>query len=79
VNRVGSEEKQDFYGKSFCVSPEGELLDRPTGMKEGIALIDADLKSIGRVRKEWSFLRDRRPEVYKEILGDARENVAESE
>ena len=22
VNRVGSEEKQDFYGKSFCVSPE---------------------------------------------------------
>jgi len=40
VNRVGSEEKQDFYGRSFCVSPEGELLDKPTGMKEGIALIE---------------------------------------
>jgi len=79
VNRVGSEEKQDFYGKSFCASPEGELLDRPTGMKEGIALIDADLKSIERVRKEWSFLRDRRPEVYKEILGDVRQNLTESE
>jgi N-carbamoylputrescine amidase len=68
VNRVGSEEKQDFYGMSFCVSPEGELLDKPTGMKEGIALVDIDLKMVDRVRKEWPFLKDRRPESYKEIL-----------
>jgi N-carbamoylputrescine amidase len=68
VNRVGSEEKQDFYGNSFCVSPEGELLDKPTGMKESIALIDVDLKTIERVRKEWTFLKDRRPEIYKEIV-----------
>jgi N-carbamoylputrescine amidase len=70
VNRVGSEEKQDFYGRSFCISPEGELLDKPTGMKEGIALIDIDLKSIDKVRKEWPFLKDRRPEVYKEIVDE---------
>ncbi|MGQ9509997.1 MAG: nitrilase-related carbon-nitrogen hydrolase [Thermodesulfobacteriota bacterium] len=68
VNRVGSEEKQDFYGRSFCVSPEGELLDRPAGMKEGILLVEIDLKEIERVRKEWTFLRDRRPEVYSEII-----------
>ena len=68
VNRVGSEEKQDFYGSSFCVSPEGDLLDKPTGMKESIALIDVDLKSIERVRKEWTFFKDRRPEIYKEIV-----------
>jgi N-carbamoylputrescine amidase len=67
VNRVGSEEKQDFYGKSFCVSPEGELMDKPSGMKEGIALIDIDLKNIDRVRKEWPLLKDRKPESYKEI------------
>jgi N-carbamoylputrescine amidase len=67
VNRVGREEKQDFYGMSFCVSPEGELLGPPTGMKEGIALIDVDLKQIQRVRKEWPFSKDRRPEVYGEI------------
>jgi len=70
VNRVGSEEKQDFYGRSFCVSPEGEFLDQPTGMKEGIALIEIDLKSIDRVRKEWPFLRDRRPDIYKEIVNE---------
>jgi N-carbamoylputrescine amidase len=68
VNRVGSEQKQDFYGRSFCVSPEGELLDKPTGMKEGIALIDINLKDIENVRKEWPFFKDRRPEVYEEIL-----------
>jgi N-carbamoylputrescine amidase len=68
VNRVGSEERQDFYGKSFCMSPEGELLDEPTGMKEGIALIDIDLRNIDKVRKEWPFFKDRRPETYKEIV-----------
>jgi N-carbamoylputrescine amidase len=67
VNRVGSEEKQDFYGKSFCVSPEGDLLDKPTGMKEGIAFIDVDLKEIDKVRKEWPFFKDRRPDTYREI------------
>ena len=67
VNRVGSEEKQDFYGRSFCISPEGELLDKPTGMKDSIALIEVDLRNIDKTRKEWPFLRDRRPEVYREI------------
>ncbi len=70
VNRVGSEERQDFYGKSFCMSPGGELVDEPTGMKEGIALIDIDLRNIDKVRKEWPFFKDRRPEIYKEICYD---------
>jgi N-carbamoylputrescine amidase len=68
VNRVGSEEKQDFYGRSFCVSPEGEFVDKPTGMKEGIALIDIDLGKVDEARKEWPLLGDRRPEAYHEIL-----------
>ena len=68
VNRVGSEEKQDFYGRSFCISPEGELLDKPTGMKDSIALIEIDLKNIDKTRKEWPFLKDRRPDSYQEIL-----------
>jgi N-carbamoylputrescine amidase len=70
VNRVGSEEKQDFYGRSFCISPEGELLDKPTGMKDSIALIEIDLKNIDKVRKEWPFFKDRRPEIYPEICSD---------
>jgi N-carbamoylputrescine amidase len=72
VNRVGREEKQDFYGMSFCVSPEGELLGPPAGMKEGIALIDIDLKQIQKVRKEWPFSKDRRPEAYGEVCQEFR-------
>ncbi|HUL19850.1 MAG TPA: nitrilase-related carbon-nitrogen hydrolase [Thermodesulfobacteriota bacterium] len=68
VNRVGSEEKQDFYGRSFCISPEGEYLDKPTGMKDSIALIEIDLKNIDKIRKEWPFFKDRRPDSYREIL-----------
>ena len=68
VNRVGSEEKQDFYGRSFCISPEGEFVDKPTGMKDSIALIEIDLKNIDKVRKEWPFLKNRRSDCYQEIL-----------
>jgi N-carbamoylputrescine amidase len=67
VNRVGSEEKQDFYGKSFCVGPEGELLGSPSGIKEGILFADVEFREISRYRKEYPFLSDRRPKIYKEI------------
>jgi len=69
VNRVGSEERQDFYGKSFCVTPEGDLIDKPSGMQEGIVFANIDVKEIGVTRREWTFLRDRRPEVYRELTG----------
>jgi N-carbamoylputrescine amidase len=67
VNRVGSEEKQDFYGKSFCVSPEGRILGSPCGIKDGILFADIDLREIARYRKEYPFLSDRRPKTYEEI------------
>jgi N-carbamoylputrescine amidase len=68
VNRVGKEEKQVFYGKSFCATPEGELVDQPSGAQEGVVMADIDLLEIERTRRVWTFLRDRRPEVYGELL-----------
>ncbi len=68
VNRVGSEAKQQFYGKTFCVGPDGELLCEPSGINEGVVLFDIDLKDVQRVRREWSFLRERRSDIYSEIL-----------
>ncbi len=69
VNRVGKEAKQHFYGKSFCASPEGELVDGASGVQEGVVLREIDLSEIERTRRVWTFQRDRRPEVYGEILG----------
>ena len=68
VNRVGSEETQDFYGMSFCVNPEGELLGGPTGRQDGILLADVNLESLGEIRREWPILKERRPDLYGEIL-----------
>ncbi len=68
VNRVGSEETQDFYGMSFCASPEGELLGGPTGQQDGILLADVDLDTLKEIRREWPILKERRPDLYGEIL-----------
>ncbi|MFQ5480064.1 MAG: nitrilase-related carbon-nitrogen hydrolase [Thermodesulfobacteriota bacterium] len=68
ANRVGKESEQDFYGKSFCVRPDGEFLVKPSGASEGIILSELELKDISTARSSWVFLKDRRPELYKEIL-----------
>lgn len=68
VNRVGSEEKQDFYGASFCVNPEGELIGGPTGIVDSVLLADVDFEYQKHVRREWPLLKERKPEQYKEIL-----------
>lgn len=64
VNRVGKEEKQEFYGKSFCARPDGDLVHKPSGQSEGVVLADMDLSEVSRVRNEWVFLKDRRPGEY---------------
>ncbi|MBI5345124.1 MAG: acyltransferase [Deltaproteobacteria bacterium] len=67
VNRVGKEEKQEFYGESFCAGPDGEFVGEPSGSSEGVVLVDMDLSNVTRARNEWVFLRDRRPADYKEL------------
>jgi N-carbamoylputrescine amidase len=66
---VGKEAKQNFYGKSFCATPEGEMAGGASGLQEGVVLTEIDLAEIERTRRVWTFLRDRRPETYGEILG----------
>jgi N-carbamoylputrescine amidase len=69
VNRVGREEKQEFYGKSFCCGPDGEMIDAPSGASEGVMVAEAALADVAAVRNEWVFLKDRRPGAYTEIAG----------
>ncbi len=70
VNRVGSEEAQDFYGMSFCVNPEGELIGGPTGRADSVLLADIDLNQLKLVRREWPILKERKPSLYRTILGE---------
>lgn len=67
VNRIGSEGTMTFYGKSFCLDPNGEYVTEPAGAFEGVVLADLDPSRIKLTRDDWSFFHDRRPEIYAAI------------
>jgi len=68
INRVGDEGEQHFYGRSFCIDPNGQSMMEPSSHHDGIIMADIDLGLINEVRKAWSFLKDRRPEIYSEVV-----------
>lgn len=71
VNRTGHEDDPsgqtrgiDFWGSSFVVGPQGELLYRASKDKEENKVVEIDLKRSENVRRWWPFLRDRRIEEF---------------
>jgi N-carbamoylputrescine amidase len=78
VNRAGSEERLDFYGMSFSSSPEGELIGGPTGAGDAILLADLDMDRLSETRREWPIMKERRPDLYVEILGTRNNEEVES-
>lgn len=64
VNRVAGVDEVPFYGKSFCVDPNGDFVVEPSGADEGIVLTEIDLRWVKTVRGIWPFLQERRPEIY---------------
>lgn len=68
VNRTGAEVHQEFYGRSFCAGPDGEFTAPPSGAQDGVVIVDIDLNAIVEARSDWTFLKDRRPEEYREII-----------
>lgn len=69
VNRVGEEEQATFCGHSFCAAPTGDLIAEPMGDVEGLALFEIDRKAVELTRREFPFLKDRRPRAYFDIAG----------
>lgn len=67
VNRVGKENGTKFWGNSFVAGPFGEIL-KQGGEKEEIIIVEIDLESIENQRREWPFFRDRRVDMYGDIL-----------
>ncbi|KPM52271.1 acyltransferase [Frankia sp. CcI49] len=70
-NRIGQEvgefgaEAPRFYGSSYFVDPRGRFVgDVASADKEEIVIRDLDLDEITRVRNDWQFYRDRRPDSY---------------
>jgi len=70
-NRVGTEKPWNlghFYGTSYFVNPLGEIFACASDDKDELLVAEFDLDLIQTVRNKWQFFRDRRPELYDEIV-----------
>ncbi len=67
VNRVGREDKIQFWGRSFACDPFGEVLARANNDKPEVLIVDCDLSQIEETRQGWPFLRDRRVDAYDKL------------
>ena len=67
VNRVGREDKMEFFGGSFVIDAFGKTITR-AGNDEEVVLATIDLDHGRRVREGWGFFRNRRPECYQQLI-----------
>jgi predicted amidohydrolase len=65
VNRTGTGDGLDYTGDSVLLNPLGEELATVEPGSEGCCSGDVDAKEVARIREQFSFLRDRRPEVFR--------------
>ena len=68
VNRVGKEDKMQFWGGSFIADPFGEIIARASSTKEQVLVAEIDLELIEHSQEGWGFLRNRKPGQYKELV-----------
>ena len=72
ANRIGVEDDDDstmtFFGHSFIANEEGELVASYGNTEEGLLYAEFDLDEINHARRNWGVFRDRRPDLYGDIL-----------
>jgi len=68
VNRFGLEGTVEFFGRSFIADPFGRVLHRAAADREELVVRDIDLSLIEEIRRNWPFLRDRRIDLYGDLL-----------
>lgn len=71
INRVGREAPWnigEFYGQSYFCDPRGQIIAEAARDADEVLTADLNLDMIAEVRKTWQFFRDRRPELYGELV-----------
>ena len=71
INRVGTEAPWnlgEFFGQSYFCNPRGKILAEASRNQDEIITADLDLDLIAEVRRAWPFYRDRRPELYGDLV-----------
>ena len=68
ANRIGVEDGQTFYGCSFIADQTGALTEVAGRTDETVLTAGFDLQALKRERSAWGFFRDRRTDLYDELL-----------
>ena len=71
-NRIGTETsdggKLTFYGSSFIADQRGELIAEASRDKREVVTATVDLDRMRANRASWGLFRDRRPDLYRDLL-----------
>lgn len=67
INKTGREEDGELCGLSMVISPSGEIIFE-VGKEEGAFVVEIDLTQLEKERINYPIFRDRRVELYREII-----------
>lgn len=67
VERIGASQIR-FYGSSFITDEIGVKIAEADDATEGYICAELDLEQIGKYRDYWGIYRDRRPDMYHQII-----------
>ena len=71
INRVGKEAEfgpNDYYGTSYFSDPRGKIVAEASDKDEQLLCADLDIDLVREVRNTWQFYRDRRPDMYGDLV-----------
>jgi beta-ureidopropionase len=71
INRVGREDEfgpNDYYGSSYFADPRGKIVAQASDKEEQVLCAELDMDLVREVRNTWQFYRDRRPDMYEELV-----------
>jgi N-carbamoylputrescine amidase len=71
INRVGKETEfgpNDYYGTSYFADPRGQIVAQASDKDEQLLCADLDMDLVREVRNTWQFYRDRRPDMYDDLV-----------
>ncbi|HAN46899.1 MAG TPA: N-carbamoylputrescine amidase [Cyanobacteria bacterium UBA8156] len=68
ANRIGTEGDQTFYGNSFICDRYGEMLTQFGATEVGVLFAEFDPERVRQERAAFGFFRDRRPELYGQLV-----------
>ncbi len=71
INRVGQEKEfgpNEYYGSSYFADPRGKIIAQASEKDEQLLVADLDLDLVREVRNTWQFYRDRRPDMYGDMV-----------